>query len=184
MKDEATSATPASDSSTLNPSGVARRRLIKALGLGALAAPLSLDWSEPKIRLGSLPAHAVATINGCFIGASLTVSGSSGVAGSFAIALVGTGGTLAQTQWTGSSSTYLVSFDGTQPPSSAETIQIHWTKGNSDEEIVVQSEASCCDAYVGSSTQVCFVTTSGAYDWIYFDTQDDGECKIYELQDE
>ncbi len=166
------------DDSALNPSGAARRRLLKAVGLGALALPLSLEWQQPKVRFGGLPAHAIATINGCFVGVSMTVSGSSGADGSFGVALVGTGGTLDSTTWSQSSSTYLVGFNGSQPPNQSEPISVFWTKQNSENEIAVISEAYCCDESTGTPGSICFESTSGSYQLLEFATGDDGICEI------
>lgn len=66
------------DRNTLNPAGAARRRLLKAAGLGAVAAGLSLDWQTPHVRLGALPAHAESTTEGCDVTVALTVAANSG----------------------------------------------------------------------------------------------------------
>jgi hypothetical protein len=46
------------DKSRLKPSGAARRRLMKAAGLTAIAAAVSIDWQKPAVRIGTLAAHA------------------------------------------------------------------------------------------------------------------------------
>ena len=50
--------TAGKDETTLEPTGAARRRLIKAAGLSAVASLVSFDWQRPMVRLGFLPAHA------------------------------------------------------------------------------------------------------------------------------
>ncbi len=58
MADHATPKSVPLDSSDLNPHAAARRRLLKAVGLGVGAGLISIDWAKPALRLGALPAHA------------------------------------------------------------------------------------------------------------------------------
>ncbi len=61
------------DSNGINPAAPGRRRLLKAIGLSAVATQIGLDWTRPTIRLGSLPAHAQLTELWCTVGFSMTV---------------------------------------------------------------------------------------------------------------
>ena len=49
----------------LDETGSARRRLLKAAGLSAVAGLVTLDWRKPSIHVGSLPAHAQGSEGVC-----------------------------------------------------------------------------------------------------------------------
>lgn len=46
------------DTTGLNPAAPARRRLLRALGLSAVATAVGVQWQRPVVSLGGLPAHA------------------------------------------------------------------------------------------------------------------------------
>lgn len=173
---------PHSDPSDLNPAGAARRRLIQALGLGAVAASLSLDWTPPRVRLGSAPAHAAATGLGCEVSYWMTVQGGNSSASNTvllaasdsngstildSIAFSGlNSGTLSAALFLTESRTVTFGFDYTAP---------FVNTGTSESFMSFTNSISCCDA-----TQSLAHHLGGTGDTILFFSEvvEDGNCQF------
>ncbi len=170
------------DSSTLNPAGAARRRLIKAAGLGALTGVVSVDWRKPSVRIGALTAHAQGS-NLCQIDYSVNATINPDVGGAISISLLGFD-TAAQSQLLGSG----VIFDsgavtGSTVTGGTETYQLQVsasiTLGNSDVTISLTQAATCCGDDAGFGFVIDPSGTDGTFAWpgpqVY---PDDGNCNL------
>ncbi len=166
------------DRNTLNPAGAARRRLLKAAGLGAVAAGLSLDWRTPRVRLGALPTHAQATIADCTVGYTLNLvnldpSGQSAMA---ALGLSDSNGssTLASTIIYDTTSTHQISASTTQGPSETYSwIYLFTVPGSA---LSGSFSAECCtDSLSTAVGQVNGTNSVLLYNTV---TGDPGTCSI------
>ncbi len=91
------------DASGLNPAGAARRRLLKAAGLAAVASTIAVDWQRPAIRLGGLPAHAQATTQDCTMSFTVTADVTDTAASGYTLSLISEMSVATETNWTGAS---------------------------------------------------------------------------------
>ncbi len=160
------------DDSRHNPNGAARRRLLKALGLGAVATQIGIDWSKPAIRLGALPAHAEATMtDGCTVAYALTFSSP----GNYTAEMTANGGATLTAISTGGGGTQALSASWNQAPSVSSTLGFNYTASGADTLFFTVS-AQCCDtradSYSNSRTGSGANTTHGIY------TNDPGDCDI------
>lgn len=173
----------AEDGSALNPAGAARRRLIKAAGLSAIAGLVSIDWQRPAIRLGSLSAHAGASVSGCSleVGASASISPTGGAGGTITLALIvsGPGGT---TELTSDSFFDVGTLTGTTTGAPSETLSIGFSystdgPGSTDgDNLYLILGATCCtnETAVGND----FIPASGTIFEIEAIPGDDGSCSV------
>ncbi len=170
---------PLKDNSTLNASGASRRRLIRALGIGAIASQVSLDWSKPAIRLGALPAHAQGTpADACVLSLTWVVYGQSGSAPvSYTNVVTADDGggvsTLGSTTAEGSDPHTLTGSISVAENSSG-TLGVAYTVEDSINSIFVSYTASCCTDSLASGG-FPLVGTSTDFDF-FVETQEAGSC--------
>lgn len=157
------------DSDELNPNGTARRRLIKALGLGAVASQLTLDWHSPEVRLGALPAHAQSTVDAaCTVTLDVSIypSATTPITVEFLPDLI-------STIVIGSSTTDSTTF--TLPASEHFDVSLAWNLGSATAGIGVEFAATCCTANYSNSYLAPTGTQTVSYLFGII-TADTGEC--------
>lgn len=172
------------DSSTLNPAGTARRRLIKAVGLGAVASIVSIDWQKPSVRLGALPAHAQGSIS-CVLTyiVPATILPTGGGGGAISVTLIGsdTGGSFEfnsgvifdQGEISGSTTT-----DGTDQLTLS--MSASYTLGGQSLSISFFPQATCCFDAEGYGFQLSPEGTDGTHARETFTVDpDDGACNVF-----
>ncbi len=134
------------DEATLNPAGAARRRLIKALGLSAVASQVALDWREPKLHLGGLPAHAAGSPRLCPFNVSMSYTATLSGTNPISVGIVPES-LFSTTLGDGSFSTEFM----TVLPTGTNSISVAWERGVSGDVFDYEFSASCCVATADSS---------------------------------
>ncbi len=141
------------DEPGLNPAGAARRRLIRSLGLAAVASQVAIDWHKPRIHLGGLPAHAEATDRLCSFNLSMSFSATStnpitlGVVGETLLEGI-TVDYIFSTVLTDSSFTTETT---TVLPTGTNDIRLSWFRSDTNDILDYEMSASCCDPTADSS---------------------------------
>ncbi len=177
------------DAAQLNPHAGARRRLLKAAGMTAMAGFVALDWRRPLVRLGSLPAHAQATANLCDIvltGSAAQVGSSTGISTAFWTYLAGVSEVGGTSESGPSSTNQTTAFDipgwTFQPsaPGSYVALQTLIISAGGGEFNWI-ARADCCDAsaqgvtlFASAPNGASTITTPNPGQ--YFLVGDDGSC--------
>ncbi len=175
------------DRSTLNPAGAARRRLIKAAGLGLVASQVSFDWRKPSVSIGSTPAHAQPSVTpaACTVGFTVSMSANAS-SQSYSIQLVseGTGdsGFGTGTSVNASADVLRTLTASYVQPSDDTIINDILYSVRSLGTIDLTWSATCCTADFSASTQITGPSNSasstgvasGFASW----ASEDGECSL------
>ncbi len=154
------------DEGGLNASGAARRRLIRAVGMGSLGAMVSLDWSRPAIRLGALPAHAAASVS-CAVGIyALQIDASGG----------GIGVSILVSTDTAVDSSYASSFATTFTASGSETALVVNASVTVSSPAGITLGRTCCSF----QSEAVGGLTAGSHDLgqVVFLFDEVGECSL------
>lgn len=167
------------DHSALNPNASSRRRLLKALGFGAVATQLSLDWRKPAIRLGALPVHAQATQGDCAYGMTITLAGEDGT-DSYTVALWANSGagsaTVDSASFVGSNGG-LVSYDAIGASGDYISLGFSYSKPETA-QIPFTASATCCDDNISTAMTAAF-GSEGNFNYIFeVAVQDVGDCTL------
>ncbi len=169
------------DTSTLNPAGAARRRLLKALGLTAVAGSVAIDWKRPAIRLGSTPLHAQPSPLSCDVAYSVSATIDPNVGGAMSMSLIGsdTGGSFLMTSDVlFDSGTLSVTTVTTGTDDLTLSAAVSWTLGD-NASMLYTAGATCCTA-TASETRVnndAAVDASQGF-WFFIVDSDDGDCSV------
>lgn len=168
-----------SDESELNPAGSARRRLLKALGLGAVATTLSIDWQRPAIRIGALPAHAQSTVeSACTLFFTATAAATNiGDTGAFSLALIANMGAYSnEATWTGETQVSLTMSTLVPLGGERQWAVIHTRPSDSTFSFFYSGE--CC-TFTESGMRFFEATgqTEDGYDWLAVQP-DPGACSF------
>lgn len=174
------------DRSTLNPAGAARRRLIKAVGLGLVGSQISFDWNKPKVSIGSTPVHAQPSVmvDACTVGYTVSMSANADTM-EYSIQLTSSGSdgaSFGTGTSVNASATNLRTLTGSYVQPSGESVFNGFL-------YTVQSlgtldltwSATCCteDAVADASISVPTIgSATGDWDMFGSTAAEDGECTI------
>lgn len=168
------------DETSLNPAGAARRRLIKSLGLAAVASRVAIDWRKPQIHLGGLPAHAAGSPRLCQFNLSMTFAPSG--TNPITLQIVGetiTGGITVNSLYSTvvSDSSFTDEIATTLPIGDNELF-LYWNRSQTSDEMDYEMSASCCDATADSSGGIDTISPQSGDERVFLVAIGDGTCSF------